>query len=133
MKRIALAIFILGLALFSGGAFITTSKAETQRRESAVVEFPETVRLYGVFLRGEYVIVHDEERMARGEPCTYIYRSKNGVEGELITSFHCEHVDRAKVKEFTVRLRGRHTPYDIPEVQELQFAGSTAGHRVPTA
>ena len=133
MKRIALALFTLGLVLFSGKAFIATSSAEAPRREKAVVEFAQTVKLQGVLLRGEYVIVHDEERMARGEPCTYVYKSKNGIEGELVVSFHCEHVERTKVNRFTVRLYNAHTPYSVPEVREFQFANSTAGHQVPSA
>jgi hypothetical protein len=134
MKRIALVFFILGLALFSGKTLIAESKAQqAPRRESAIVEFTETVKFHDVLLRGEYVIVHDEERMARGEPCTYIYKSKNGQEGELVTSFHCVHVDRAMAKQFTVKLYTSRTPYGTREVQEFQFANSAAGHRVPTA
>jgi hypothetical protein len=133
MKRIVLSVFIIGLALVLGDALTTASKAESPRREKAVVEFSETVKLQGVLLRGEYIVVHDEERMARGEPCTYIYKSKNGKEGELVVSFHCEHVDRAKAKQFTVRLYNKHSAYDILEVVEFQFANSTAGHRVPSA
>lgn len=131
MKRFTIAVFILGVTLWCTGSYASTSKAESPRREKAVVEFAETVKLMGVLLRGEYVIVHDEEKMAQGEACSYVYRSKNGEEGDLVVSFHCEHVDRAKAKHFTMRFYSRNTPYETPEVQEFQFAGSTAGHRVP--
>jgi hypothetical protein len=131
MKRFAIAVFILGVTLWFSESLAPTSKAESPTRERAVVEFAQTVKLLGVLLKGEYVIVHDEERMAQGEACTYVYRSKNGKEGELVTSFHCEHVDRAKAKGFTTRFFSRNTAYETPEVQEFQFAGSTAGHRVP--
>ena len=131
MKHFAIAVFILGVTLWFTGSFAQGSKADSPTREKAVVEFAQTVKLMGVLLRGEYVIVHDDGRMAAGEPCTYVYRSKNGKEGDLVASFHCEHVDRAKAKAFTTRFHGRNTAYDTPEIQEFQFAGSAAGHRVP--
>jgi hypothetical protein len=87
----------------------------------------------GVLLRGEYLIVHDEERMAKGEPCTYVYRRKEGHAGKLVVSFHCEHVDREVAKQFTVKIIPRRTAFEVPEVREIQFAGSAAGHRVPPA
>ena len=131
MKRLVLSVFIVGLAVWFGFASTPSSKAEGPRREKAVVEFTQTVKLQGVLLRGEYVIVHDEERMMRGEPCTWIYRSNKGEEGELIASFHCVHVEAAKAEKLIVRLKARKTPYDTPELLEFQFAGSTAAHRVP--
>ena len=103
-----------------------------QRRESALVEFTSTVRLQGVLLRGEYIVVHDEALMAKGQPCTYIYRNNKGQEGELVASFHCIHVEREKVAEFKIKFSPRQSAYDTPEVLEIQFAGSRDGHRVPS-
>jgi hypothetical protein len=133
MKRLAISVFILAMMVWFGLASAPGSQATGPQRERAVVDFATTVKLQGVLLRGEYVIVHDEERMGRGEPCTWIYRSNKGQEGKLVLSFHCEHVEHEKAKEFTVRLNKRNTPYEVPEVVEFQFAGSTAGHRVPGA
>lgn len=136
MKRIACACFLFAVAIFFASApSQSTSAAGTEgpRREKATVEFNETVSCNGVLLRGEYVIVHDEERMAKGEACSYIYRSKNGREGELVTSFHCQHADRAMANRFTMRILRRPGAYEVPELQEFQFAGSTAAHRVPGA
>jgi hypothetical protein len=131
MKRLTMSIFIIGLAVWFSFASTPSSKAEGPRKERAIIGFEQTVKLKGVLLRGEYVIVHDEERMARGEPCTWIYRSDKGKEGALVISFHCEHVERAKADHFVIRLKTNHTPYVTPEIEELQFADSTAGHRVP--
>src|SRR2546423_452996 len=131
MKRFAISIFILAIVIWVGFAFAPTTKAAGPRREKALVEFTETVKLQGVLLRGEYIFVHDEERMTRGEPCTYIYRNVNGQEGELVVAFHCVHMEHAKADHFTIRLNKRNTPYDTPELVEFQFAGDTASHRVP--
>jgi hypothetical protein len=131
MKRVALTILLLGAAVLLSNAFAATSRADNPRRERQVVEFTDTVRLHGALLRGQYLIVHDKEMMARGEPCTYIYRGKTEQPEKLVIAFHCEHVERARTKEFKVVIYNQHTPYSTPEVQEFQFANSTAGHRVP--
>jgi hypothetical protein len=130
MKRLVTAAFITAIAWFSLAPASATQTA-TPKRESAVVEFSQNVKVQGVLLRGSYIFVHDEERMARGEPCSWIYRNKNGKEGALVASFHCVHTENAKAKDFTVRLRKNNTPYEVLELLEFQFKGSTAGHRVP--
>jgi hypothetical protein len=129
MKRlmsIALALFAL---LLTSGLLAPAGGAKTTAKEKAVVEFPEKVKLLGVFLKGEYVFVHDEEAMARGEACTYIYTSVKGEPGILVASFHCVPLERKKVERFTVALT-RLLP-DLLELREYQFAGSTHGHGVP--
>ena len=133
MKRIALMIFALfGFLMLSGNILPSGSSAIAKTRlESAVVEFTENVKVRNVILRGEYLFVHDEERMAKGEPCTYIYRGKLQDEAKLVTSFHCTHVDREMVSEFKATITRRVTPYDVAELTEIQFAGSNAGHKVP--
>ena len=129
MKRLAVLFF--GLALMISFTFARAGAARSTTREQAAVSFPETVKLINVLLRGDYVIVHDEELMANGLPCTYVYRSESGQPGKLVVSFHCVHVEREKVEHFTVRYTPRRGAFDIPEVTELQFAGGTASHRVP--
>ena len=42
-------------------------------RESMVVWFQRPVKIGNQILFGKYVIEHDNARLARGEPCTYIY------------------------------------------------------------
>ena len=132
MKRIVLTTFALfGLLVLGGSLWPSGNTTAASRRESAVVEFAETVKLGGVLLRGEYLIVHDEERMARGEACTYIYRGKEIDESKLVTSFHCIHVERDKATAFKASFTRRTTPYETLEITEFQFAGSKDGHKVP--
>ena len=132
MKRIVYILFVLFIAsTLSSGLWPSSSGIAAPRRESAVVEFAETVKLNGVLLRGQYLIVHDEERMARGEPCTYFYRGNRQDEAKLVTAFHCIHVDRGRTESIKVTFSRHSTPYDVPEIQELQFAGSKDGHKVP--
>ena len=132
MKRIVYISFVLFIATtLSSGLWPSSSGTAAPRRETAIVEFAETVKLNDVLLKGEYLIVHDEERMARGEPCTYFYRGNRQDEAKLATAFHCIHVDRGRAKAFKVTFSRHSTPYDVPEIKEIQFAGSKDGHQVP--
>ena len=130
MKRLFVFFFAFAFLMITF-SFEPAMTASSAAREQAAVSFPETVKLLNVLLRGDYVIVHDEEMMAKGEPCTYVYRSDSGQPGQLVVAFHCVHVEREKVERFTVRYSPRRGAFDLPELKELQFAGSTAAHQVP--
>ena len=132
MKRISIMFFALfGVFALNVSVGSSARSLAAVRSESAVVEFTETVKLQGVLLKGEYLVLHDEQRMARGEPCTYIYSGNQLDETKLLVAFHCIHVNRDKALAFKVTLNRHSTPYEVPEIQEIQFAGSTDGHRVP--
>lgn len=131
MRRLVIALFAATLAAMI--AIAVSAKGEiAPKRESAVVEFTNTVKLADVLLRGQYLIVHDEERMAKGEACTYVYSGTAEKADKLITSFHCVHMDRAKIDKLKITFANNGCkPYETPEILEIQFAGSADGHRVP--
>jgi len=132
MKRISFMFFgLLGLLALNVSVWPSASTLAAGSSDSAVVEFTETVKLQGALLKGEYLVIHDEQRMARGEPCTYIYSGNQLDETKLVVAFHCIHVNRDKASAFKVTLTRHSTLYDLPEIQEIQFAGSTEAHRVP--
>jgi hypothetical protein len=108
------------------GVFASHTRAETKNNERATIEFTQTVKLLDVVLKGEYLIVHDEDKMAKGEDCTYVYDRS----GKLIVSFHCTPVERRKAERFRVVTR-RLDPSGLNEITEIQFAGSTEAHLVP--
>jgi hypothetical protein len=126
MKRLIIATSILALVV-TAGFLATRANAETKRQEKATIEFTETVKLMGALLKGEYLIVHDEDRMSQGDACIYLYDSS----GKLVVSFHCTPVERAKAKSFRVVAR-QNQPYGPKEITEIQFAGSTEAHQVPS-
>lgn len=132
MRRLLLLVLMLGAVGLIGSAPLPTGKAQAPQKEVAFVEFPDQVKLLGVFLRGQYVILHDHERMARGENCTYVYSRKAGQPDKLVASFHCVPVARKKAEHFTVRTSRFSNLIPIPEVREIQFAGSSEAHQVPT-
>ncbi|MBI2822035.1 MAG: hypothetical protein HYX74_07400 [Acidobacteria bacterium] len=131
MKRLlSRGLLVIFLALLSG-LFALHVKGTSSRTEAALVEFSENVALLDVILlKGQYLVVHDEDKMAQGEPCTYVYERSAGRPYKLIVSFHCQPVARAKAELFTVTA-SRVFGSNLYSVQEIQFAGSVEGHRVP--
>jgi len=100
--------------------------------ERAVVTFNEPVEVMRQFLMGSYVIEHDEGRMARGEPCTHVYKGNDTARpGPLVLAFHCVHRDRTPAAGTTVTLSRAAGIGGVKQLDEFQFAGSAAGHGVP--
>jgi hypothetical protein len=129
MKRLVPFVLLLAMVLTSG-LFAATGKAPASKTKSATVIFNQPVKLLNVVLqKGEYLIVHDDAAMARGEDCTSVYRLKTNGR-ELMATFHCTPVPRDMVKGFTVRTV-LPTPGAMEEFREFQFAGSTESHLIP--
>jgi hypothetical protein len=132
MKKFLLFLAILSVVtLISSSAPSVTTAANAAIKEKAVVTFDYTVTLMGVPLKGEYLFVHDDAAMARGEACTFVYRGLNETAKNLVVSFHCTPAARAKASGFSVR-----TLLVAPgqyELREFQFAGSTEAHLVPVS
>lgn len=93
------------------------------------MKFDQPVELLGVTLKGEYLFVHDDTTMARGEACTFVYKGLAELPRNLVVSFHCLPAVRGKVANFTVRTS--QTSAGKAELREFQFAGSTEAHLVP--
>jgi hypothetical protein len=127
MKRVILALAIFSALALSSGSLLSTGKVQAADNERAVVEFKETVKLFNVLLKGEYIIVHDDSRMAQGMPCLSVY--SNSKPDKLVVAFHCKPVARDKADHFKV-IASRRTWFEVPEVFEIQFQGATKGHQV---
>ena len=127
MKRILLATSMFAALALTIGAFTTQAKPEPNKTQRATIEFTETVKLVDVFLKGEYFIVHDEDKMAKGEDCTSVYDAK----GRLVVSFHCTPVERPKSDRFRVVVARSTITNGPAEIKEIQFAGTTEAHLVP--
>jgi hypothetical protein len=128
MKRLISAIVILGALVLAAELFPRASQVQAAADESVIVEFNDTVRLLNVFLRGKYRIVHDDSKMAEGEPCLSVY---GGTDQEkLVVAFHCKPVTRPRADHFIV-VASRRSWFEVPEVHEIQFEGSVKAHQVP--
>jgi len=126
--------FILFLALVCVAVFTSTpavgSKTFVGHKQKGVAKFNSPVVLQGVTLKGEYLFVHDDSAMTRGEACTRVYKGDAELPSKLIVAFHCVPLERSKSAYFIVRTK-QVTP-DVAEVTEYQFKGDTESHGVPT-
>ncbi|MEK6288432.1 MAG: hypothetical protein AABO57_22165 [Acidobacteriota bacterium] len=127
MKKVLFAASMFTALVITIGVFTAPAKAEPKKVERERIEFNQQVKLLNVFLKGEYFITHDEDKMAKGEDCTYIYDAK----GKLVVSFHCTPVERPKADRFRVVTARSIITNGPAEVREIQFAGSTEAHLVP--
>jgi hypothetical protein len=130
MKRHIVAVLIIGALIVMSGLHEAAAEAGHSRIQSAVIQFNDPVRLRDVVLKGEYLFLHHEGMMERGKPCTYVYRHDQGKPGGFVVSFHCHPVMREKADQFKVRI-SRKSGFDLPLIEEIQFAGGTDSHQVP--
>ena len=115
----------LSSSLISSGS----SAAGVARRQRAEVNFANSVKLMGVTLQGNYLFVHDDEAMARGEACTYVYKGLNENPKNLVATFHCIPATRNQAVYFTVRTAT--DEMGQAQLTEFQYPGSTEAHLVP--
>jgi uncharacterized cupredoxin-like copper-binding protein len=132
MKRLLLAALMTVLLVAISNALAQATGAQSKTKETAVVELVDRTQLLEAVLQGKYLFEHDDERMARGEPCMHIYNYANGKQGDLVIAFHCKPVERPKAKQLVVNVAMTKTP-DLFHLTEIQFAGATKGHLVPGA
>jgi hypothetical protein len=128
MKRTIYSFAIFALILT--GVFTAPTTTGAAGKERARVQFTETVKLRDVLLRGDYLVVHDDSAMAKGNPCLSIYRGDSESPEKLVVAYHCRHVVRNRTDSFLIRT-SRARSFELPEVTEIQFAGTIDGHQVP--
>jgi len=124
---------LLGALLLAGlvplGSLTTGGEAATPPKW-AVVRLQDPTLIAGVLAYGQVLVEHDDARMARGEPCTAIYRFETGKgPGEEIVSFHCQPRWGASVERF--QFATRRNANGTCMLTEYQFAGDAEAHGVP--
>lgn len=112
------------------GSVLLPSQHAAPARQAAVVWFMRPVMIGRHILQGRYVIEHDNDRTARGEPCTHIYAYNN--RRVPVVAFHCTHLDRPAPERGTVTVVSTGEPIGLQKVTAFQFAGETGAHGVPT-
>jgi len=127
----AVSVLIVGALV---PATFATNGDRTPHQRSAVVSFERPTLVAGEMLIGTYVIVHDEDKMADGAPCTAFYRvGPRNRPLEEVVSFHCMPRDRKAVPGFTTTVISkpalRIDTFDT--LTEFQFAGDSESHGVP--
>lgn len=130
MKSILLFIAVLCALTLSNSLTPTAVRATSMaKKDRAVIKFSQPLVLMGATLQGEYLFVHDDAAMARGEACTFVYKGNVEIPNKLVVSFHCTPAVRDKVARFTVR--SVQVSPGLSEIREFQFGGMTEAHLVP--
>jgi hypothetical protein len=123
--------------LFGVGVFVAatmaTGAAMAPTREWTMTDFFQPTLIAGTIVTGPVLIVHDEAKMEKGEPCTTVYRFDRvkGPQEELV-SFACKPVQRSVAQDFTATCRRLNFTSTLFVLDEYQFAGDTEAHAVPT-
>ena len=136
MKRFSQVSLIFVAIAMIVGAQALRAYAARPGRDISVVDLSDKTRVAKTILQGKYIFVHDDEKMAKGEACFYIYEYCADAAGQpearpdkLVVSFHCQPVQREKARHIILTY-GMVNP-ELFELREIQFTGSTEGHRVP--
>ena len=105
----------------------TVVPAVAPARQAVYVWFQRPVTVGRHILQGRYVIEHDNDRMARGKPCTYIYAFDD--QKTPIVEFNCIHLERDTAQQHQVVLAS--ISDGMQQFLEFQFAGESAAHGLP--
>ncbi len=124
---------LLLLSVLAAGTIATSGDGVAPPRQWAIASFTDPMLVTDQILMGSYLIVHDDAKMARGEPCTSFYRF-DPVKGpqEEVLSFHCTPANRKVVDKLTLTQIKTIASLGINRVTEYQFAGDCEGHGIPT-
>jgi hypothetical protein len=131
MRSRLLVASMLTTVVFATGAIASGDRAP--RRQWAAVYLSEPTLIGSTIVQGPVLFVHDEAKMARGEPCTTVQLFTPG-EGpsETIASFHCIPRPAAVSGRFRIQTQpNTRLGYGCVLV-EYQFAGDQEAHGVPT-
>ena len=124
---------LLLLGVLTAGTIATSGDGVSPPRQWAIATFGDPVMVTDQILMGSYLVVHDDAKMERGEPCTTFYRfdPAKGPQEEVV-SFHCTPINRKLATTLTFAQAERKSVIGIARVTEYQFAGDCEAHGIPT-
>jgi hypothetical protein len=128
--RLIVGLAVVGVVL-GVGALASRAGDVTTSRQWTIVNFPDPVQVKGQIIMGPVLIIHDSEKMSRGQACTTFYRfdPAKGPKEELV-SFHCIPQPKTAVEQ---------TVFSYVDTQNIgckrlvsyQIAGDAEAHGVP--
>jgi hypothetical protein len=126
---------------FLVGAFVLASLAvgalaanAGSSRRWAIVQLQQPTQIGSAIAIGPVMFVHDDARMARGEPCTTVYRYDvaRGPQEEIV-SFHCVPRQTAVAETFLLTTESNlQLGLSGCRLKAYQFSGDSESHGVPT-
>jgi len=124
---------LLLLGVFAAGTIATSGDGVAPPRQWALAHFTDPVMVADQILMGPYMIVHDDAKMERGEPCTTFYRfdPAKGPREEVV-SFHCTPSMGHVADKLTLTTTRIQRAIGIARVTSYQFAGDCEAHGIPS-
>ena len=99
-------------------------------KQWSIVNFADPVWVANTVVMGPVLVVHDSEKMARGEACTTFYRFKPGKgPTDEIVSFHCRPRQGTLVETTTFKTVSPEP--GCKRLVEYQIGGDAEAHGVP--
>ena len=124
---------LLVVAFMTMSAITSGDAVSAARRQSAIVWLKEPTLIVSTIIQGPVIFTHDDNKMAKGEPCTTVYLWEPGKgRGEEVASFYCIPSARKAAPKFTLRTEPNLKLGFGCILTEYQFAGDTEGHGVPS-
>jgi len=122
---------LIGALLLVAAVSVVTAVSATPR--TAFVRFLRPTLVAGAAVMGAVVFEHDDEKMARGEPCTavYYYDARKNAHGEKIVDFMCVPHERPLATQFEATVTRGGTYAGPDRLTEYQLPGEREGHGVP--
>lgn len=123
---------VIALAMLCVGVLgLTALSAADGHRRSALLHFLRPTIIAGAAVQGLVVIEHDDDKMARGEPCTTVshYDRKAHGPGKLIVEFMCK--PRATEVATKVDVKCVRAISWPDRLTEYQLPGEREAHGVP--
>jgi len=121
---------LVGVLLLVGLSSVGVLANKASYKQWSIINFQDPVQVQNRVIMGPVLIVHDDLKMAQGEPCTTFYRFVPGKgPGEALVSFHCQPSQRTAVEQTTLTLVS--TDSRCKRLTEYQIAGDSEVHGVP--
>jgi hypothetical protein len=128
--RITIGVATL-IAVLAIGTYASRAGDIAGHRQWTIVNFADPVQVKDQVLMGPVLIVHDDEKMSHGEPCTTFYRFQPGQgPKEALVSFHCKPIRRVAVEQTTFTVVN--TDSGCKRLTEYQIGGDAEAHGIPT-
>jgi hypothetical protein len=123
---------LIGALLLVGLSSAGVLANRATNKEWTIINFPDPVVVKDSLVMGPVLIVHDDLKMAQGQPCTTFYRFDPATgPGEAIVSFHCLPVQREAVEQTKLTLAPSTQFYGCKRLVEYQIGGESEAHGIP--
>jgi len=130
--RTRMIVGVIGVMALAGAATLAARGIDAvgAAKQWSIVNFADPVWVANTLVMGPVLVVHDSNKMARGEACTTFYRFTPGKgPTDEIVSFHCR--PRQATLAETTTFTTVSTEPGCKRLIEYQIGGDAEAHGVP--